>query len=629
MALVNYMGNAPGFMSYQRQRSTQPLTMPGKYKRTQTGPAASAGEYDFNPGDTQWLTDSESAFNTGIQQLYSEYGGEMDWVKADPRYRQLVATQKNNPYNVRSATRNQEETNLREETLNATGNGQQHSDYELQYIDGAWMMKNYIGRNSEGKLVGQTKGEYLNEVISTPQLTQHSDGSLGLGVVDFDKNSANEARFNSLVGAFLTDTGDHSWARADTKKQDLDPELVGKYQNYYKLARSGASNWEQLNDATQYLIEYGFDTEHEYFLAQEMHRDYINGRSFKMPKVDENGDIVRDKKTGRPKLERYTMTEEDMTDPSRVKFLSQFYMQDRIEKYAKKYLKTASTRDEVTGWQDKGRDPRTGKPLVDPHLAFWQNVARNEGPIGKGYSTKVTDHYWNADGELVSGDVVQSKENPFSVIYNDGNAGVYMDRAREELVGSKLSDLVKDGKVNVDGYWTELDAKWLDELIVADVGDVTLRRGADGKNTWVGGLKFVVDEDTPLMETGFNFYDATENEVKKSSYQAWTGRTKHEAAAENQGILRTISDEEVTNAGYIVSGMTGTGWDLAGESDDYLLEFGVDVTTLMPMFDQHGVGESERAKSDKAFVGAMADYHNRGLEEAETVSTILKELGAY
>ena len=92
MALVNYMGDAPGFMSYSREPRLDVTNIPQRAKPVQS--TAKQEDFDFdakgNPGDKQFVYDQQKEFNSKVQSLYSKYGGEMAWVQSDPEYKKDI-----------------------------------------------------------------------------------------------------------------------------------------------------------------------------------------------------------------------------------------------------------------------------------------------------------------------------------------------------------------------------------------------------------------------------------------------------------------------------------------------------------------------------------------------------------
>jgi len=606
MALVNYMGNAPGFMSYNRQRAKSPLGMVDPYKPAQQAPPLKelGDDFDGNPGDKQWLYDRNEAFNSGLTSLYNEYGGEMDWVTTDPRYKQLVAADRNFVKNQEAAIQNKQNTTKRKDILNSMGSGQADSDYELTYVNGAWIPKKaFIGE--DGEVDFSTKGDYLQDVVWKPQEVQHEDGSGGIGHTQFDYGTGNENDFNALVGAFLTDTGDHSWARSNTQSSSINNDIVNAGRSeLHKRASSGSSNWEQINDATDYLVQYGFDTNHEYFIAQEMVRDFKKKQSFKIPKTDESGNVVYNKKTNRPELENYRMTEEDLSSPDRMKFLTQFYVQDRVEKYAKKYLQTDSKSETVDDLALDNINPATGLPIEDPSKRRWQAITANEGPKGPGFTETFTEYGYNKDGVMVATETTGE-------VYNKSNLPQGMDQAESAIVGQTLGKVAPDGRVKIGGMWTTIPQKYRDELTMTDLKDVRRVKGEKGQgDQWVARTFVIVDEDAAVLED-IKWYDATAKTAKKGLTYSTFDISSQEDAALNQGIMREVSDSEIETKGWTKSQMSDVGWDISTESNDIGFWMDVPVNNQIITWDQQAVGEGRAKEGEQIEVGGRANEVNR------------------
>ena len=627
MALVNYMGNAPGFMSYNRQRSKTALGMVDPYKPAkQAAPLKELGD-DFagNPGDKQWLYDRNEAFNSGLTSLYNEYGGEMDWVTTDPRYKQLVAADKNFISNQEAAIQNKENTTKRKKDLSTMGSGQADADFEMIFVDGAWIPKK-IDVDGEGKPQIKTKGDYLQETIWNPQEVEYDDGSIGIGHTQYDYGTGNENDWNALVGAFLTDTGDHSWARSNTQSSSINNDVVNAGRaELHKRASSGESNWEQINDATDYLVQYGFDTNHEYFIAQEMTRDFANGRSFKKPRTDEEGNIVYDKKTGRPKMENYYMTQEDISNPDRVKFLTQFYVQDRVEKYAKKYLKTSSESETVDDVALDNIDPKTGLPIEDPSKRRWEAITGwDDRPTGAGFTDSFTEYTKNEDGVIVP-------TTTTGEIYNDSNLPQGMDQAREALVGSSIASQLGQGntRVKVGGKWVTIPESTLQELVIADVQDVRYVKGRGGDMELVARSFVFFDEDTEHIDN-IPFYNATtrDMDVVGNSSVGYTGIASMNDAAENQGIIKSVSSAESEKYKDYKS-FGDEGWDISTESNDYGVWIDVPVNNQAITWDQQAVGERRASEGEQIEVGGRVNVTSRNRQRSEAIINNARANSAY
>ena len=610
MALVNYMGNAPGFMSYNRQRAKTPLGIVDPYKPAQQAPPLKklGDDYDANPGDKQQLYDWNESFNSGLSSLYKEYGGEMDWVTTDPRYKQLVAADKNFVKNLEAGSQNKQNTTKRKDILNSMGSGQADADFEMIFVDGSWIAKS-VNVDADGTVDIKTKGNYLQDVIWNPQLVRHEDGSVGIGHTQFDYGTGNENDFNALVGAFLTDTGDHSWATSTTNKFDINNDIVGAGKSeLHKKVRGGSSNWMQINDAIDYFVQYGLDTNHEYFIAQEMTRDFKNKKSFKIPKADAEGNIVYNKKTNRPELENYTMTADDISSPDRMKFLTQFYVQDRVEKYAKKYLKTDSNREDVDEYGFDNIDPKTGKPIEDPSKRRFQSILAGEGPKGPGFTDSYTEYSWNKDGVMVSSETTGE-------VFNKSNLPQGMEQAESVILNQSLGKLAPDGRVKIGGMWSTIPAQYLDQMVVSDLQDIRLVKGEKGQgDRWVARSLVIVDEDSDVLGE-LDWYDATAQTTKKGLNYEILGVSKLEPAAENQKIIRKVGADEQETKGWIRSEMNDYSWDLWFESMDVGIVIDVDVTNQMDTWDQENVEAGREKEGEQIEVGGRARVTNKRRDE--------------
>lgn len=588
MALTDYMGDAPGFMSYGRNRRTDGIRIPERAKPVQEAAPLKSFDLEFegNPGDKQWLYDRNNAFNSVVSQLYKQYGGEMDWVRADDRYKQAVADDRMFVKNQQAAIQNRENTKSRLQDLKNMESGQADSDYELQYENGIYVAKKF---DDKGKI--ETKGNYVQDVIYKPQVTVHDDGTVGINHTQFDYGKGNENDMTSLLTKVFTGLGADQWGNDVTRGSNLSStdfdKITYKMNTLTQNASTHKDNYEQVNDATNYLINYGFDENHRYYISQKMMHDYEAGKAFTAPKMTDDGTLELDKK-GRPILEQRYLTKEDVSDPSRMKTLFSYYVQDYVSGFAKKYLDKSDMSQSKDISTFANVDPYTGQKIVPQRpLERWEAVLSDMGPKSSEHTRTNTAYIFGDDGK-----VKQYEDN--LLVYNDGNFGEKgLEQPRAAINGKKLNSFLdKSGQIMVGGMWQDMPSS-LKDAQISDVVDVRQVRTADGKNTqWVATVAVAMDEDSD----GFNdlkVYDPI-SKTKKAIYDAnWLGYDGTTDEGQRNNVVKYMTRDQIEKNKYILNQDSDGYFDY--DSDEKpVVYMQIPVGNMMDTWDQYEVGTSAK-----------------------------------
>lgn len=620
MALTDYMGDAPGFMSYGRNRRTDGIRVPERAKPAQEAAPLKTFDLEFegNPGDKQWLYDRNETFNKTVSKLYKEYGGEMDWVRADDRYKQAVAEDGMFVKNQQAAIQNRENTKARLQDLKNMSSGQADSDYELQYENGIYVAKKF---DDKGRI--KTKGDYVQDAIWKPQVTNHEDGSVGIDHTKFDYGTGDENDMTSLLTKVFTGLGANEWGNDVTRGSDLsEKDYAGinyKMNSLVQNARQHKDNYEQVNDATNYLINYGFDENHRYYISQKMMHDYEAGKAFTAPKMTDDGKLELDAK-GRPKLEQRYLTKEDVSNPERMKALFSYYVQDYVSDFAKKYLDKSDMSKSVDKQTFANIDPYTGqKKVPEKPLERWEAVLSDVGPKSPEHTRTNTTYVVGPDGK-----VKQYEDN--LLVYNDGNFGEKgMDQPRAAINGKKLNQFMdKSGQIMVGGMWQDMPESMKDAQ-VSDVVDVRQVRTADGKNTqWVATVAVAMDEDSDGFNK-LNVYDPI-TKSKKPIYDAnWIGYDGMTDEGERNNVVKYMTRDQIKKNDYILNQDSDGYFDY--DSDEKpVVYMQIPVGNMMDTWDQYGVGTATKNANRRAIeVDKRAAETSRRIVQSQIQQSQAKE----
>lgn len=591
MSLTDYMGDAPGFMSYQRQRRTDGIKVPERAKPARE--AAPLREFDLkfegNPGDKQELYDRNKAFNSTMLGLYNEYGGEMDWVRTDDRYKQAV---NNNAMFVRdqqAAKQNKVNTDNRLNKLNDMNSGQANSDYELSYEDGMFVAKKFGNKNNI-----ETKGDYVQDVIWNPQLIKNEDGTTSIHHTQFDYGSGTENDMIDLLSKVFSGLGANEWGNDTTKSTDMSQKgLDGIEYKVKGLTQRGVDhkdNYNQVNDSVNFLINYGFDETHRYFLSQKMMHDYESKKSFRSPKFNEDGTVELDK-NGNPILEQRYLTKEDVSDPNKMRLLFSYYAQDYITEFSKKYYdkkhKTSSNDDDV--YKNMMPDEYGGVGMIEPerNLERWEARMMNLGPKDPEYQKNNT--VWVSDGK--GGFKAKTLPNEY---YDDGNDPQGMEQVRAAIKNKTIGS-VSNGEIMVGGLWQKVDAEDFKGLSIGDVKSVKKVLSKDGKS-----FEYVADVDIAIHEDENDFDDLKVwdpyQRKKVPIVNSTFGIDYLEGmASEGYGVVKWQSKTDLKDKGINVN----DNYDHYGYDSEMakVVRVSVPIKSLIDNLDQYKVGQSQENKN--------------------------------
>lgn len=617
MALVNYMGDAPGFMSYRRQPSKDMTGIPQRqaptqkeFKQEDLGDLKVKG----NPGDRQFVYNQQKEFNNGLEQLYNQYGGEMDWVTADPKYKELVEANQFAVYSMDAAEQNEITTKDREKALNDKNSGHHATDIELvQDQDGSYVPKQ--GTIKDGKFM--TKKDYVQYLIEEPQVKQMPDGSFGVGYVDIDNGIGSETDFNAFLDNIFVD-GKVGLTRgastvSTTQNQQITEGLDYAVNFFKKQGSDVATNYQQLEDGVNYLVKYGMNDQQEYFLWQSFYKDAAQGQEFKMPKVDENGEIVLDKNR-QMVTEKVYATDEDLADPAKRKVMFNLYAQDRILDYSQKFKTKNEQYERQTRQGYRNFDPNTGQPIVDQTLPWWANVQSGQGPAGKGfvkdedYPTSAAEQY---NGQLSAN---PQKFTGKPVVYNKSNISeTHFNQAAKSVEGNTIGDLSSDGYIFVGKHRQPAGA--LKNMTVSDLQDIRqvptgrmVKDPASGKmvpeTTWAARVMVVADDDSDVFDK-INYWEAGSGKIAPIATENWLGVDYNDAVADGRKFIFEESRKDAELRRHVVNGDEGTGYFDAGDS--YVKGIVVDIPIdgyVMAGWDQKELGVTHAIGSEKIQVNA-------------------------
>jgi hypothetical protein len=624
MALVDYMGDAPGFMSYRRQPTKNMTAIPQRQVPAQK--EFKQEDYDIKaeglPGDKQVVYNQQKSFNDGLKSLYNQYGGEMDWVTSDPRYKELVKSQAYAVYSADAAVHNEENVKARKTKLNDENSGHHGSDLELvRNQDGTMSPK--IGGLESGYL---NKEQFVQHVSENPNYKEMPDGSLGIGYVDFDESVGSGKAFHEMLdgvykGGALGVTR-NARSLSETENTKVTEGMNFAVNHFVKHGRDYSANFDQLQDATDYLLRYGMNESQETFLWQSFFKDAQKGREFNMPKLDENGKVVT--KDGQMVMDKIYPTDADLNDPAKKKVLFNVYVQDRIIDYSKKFKTSSSERDDQERFGYQNFDPGTGQPIVNQQLPWWANVQSGQGPAGEGfkkketYPTSSTSAYspsLSGNPEKLEGDVI---------VYNRSNtSSQYMDQAEKSLIGNTLGEISDGGHFFVGKHRQPLGG--LKDVTISKVKDI--RQVPSGKmvkdpktgkmvpgTTWAARVFIAADDDSDLFDN-LEYWDGADGSIKPIATEGFFGTDYNDEQAQHMGYIVEMDRSIAESDKLIINGDEGSslgGGSLLGGGSGKVKGIWADIPVsgyTMAGFDQAGRPESQKWRSEKIQVGASQKAH--------------------
>lgn len=598
MALVNYMGDAPGFLSYRRAPQKNLTGIPQRTAPAGQQKEFKQEEFDFdakgNPGDRQFVYDQQKEFNQGLESLYNQYGGEMDWVVSDPKYKQIVNQSRWAIYDKDAAEQNEVTSKDREKALNDQNSGHSASDIEMvRQPDGSFLPR--YGSLGQGGFA--SKEEVLQQVITEPQITQREDGTVGVQYVDFDNGVGSEKEFNAFADKIFTDGNIGVTRGAGTMSQTQNQQVTEGMDyavNFFsKNGYDNSSNYKQIQDGVDYLLAYGMNDNQEYFLWNSFYKDVAKQKAFKMPKTDEEGNILKGK-NGKAMMEDVYVKDEDLVDPSKRKVLFNMYVQDRILDYSQKFKQKSTESEHQVRRGTKNIDPNTGLPIEDQSMRRWESVVSGAGPAGEGFSkTETYPNSWTG-GKLVG------KEHDLRV-YDNSNFTPGIAQANKALKGKSLGDIDNTGFVMIGKKWQEVNST-IKNMQLSDVQSVREVPAKNGKGTqWVARVLVVADNDETFG--GAKYWNAETNKVEDMF--SGTAYQDIEGYAQDQGFGGYMPKSDVKNKGYKINGDSEetSMFDVDDDEVAYMY-IDVPVDNQMLSWDQFDVGESRESEGEQIEIGA-------------------------
>lgn len=599
MALVDFMGDAPAFMSYRRQPSLDLTNLPER--KAPVKPEYQSEDFKFdvkgNPGDKQFVYDQQQSYNSELKNLYNQYGGEMDWVVTDPKYKQIANQNRWAVYDQQVAEQNKVDTDNRLNDFRSKESGQKQTDIELEFDPATGLARPKLGNTKSGF---GTKGDYTNYVISTPQAKEREDGTVGLEKVNFDLGTGSFDDFHSTMNKMFTDglglnkQGGYS---SNQQKQAVTEGLDFAVESYTKQGGSNLSNYAQLNDAVDYLMKYGFNDNENYYLWNSFYQDVQSGKSFKMPKMDEKGEIKKDAK-GNVEYDQVYLDDASINDDAALKTAFNIYVHNRIVDYSEKFRRKETEQFSESSSSTKNFDPRTGQPIVDETMPRWASVVANEGPAGPEFSK--TETYPGKDGK--------TKEHQV-IVYNQSNFGTGIEQANKDLMNKTIGSISWTGDAFIGKAYQKLDPA-IAGMKISKVGSVRQVPNPDGKGViWVARTLVVADDDSDFGDT--KFWNPRTNKKENISGATWGIWDWNSQDAEGTSIV-TIPRADAEKAGYFINGDEGYGWSDAGDHDVKGIWIDVPINeNKMLSWDEYNVGESARKGSEQIQVGAASMSHDQ------------------
>jgi len=619
MALVNYMGDAPGFMSYSREPRLDVTNIPQRTKPVQSKPATEDFDFDAkgNPGDKQRVYDQEKEFNSKVQSLYTKYGGEMAWVQSDPEYKKAVAEARWLVYDKDAAEQNEVQTLDRLSQIKNKNSGQHQNDIEL-------------ATNEHGNLVPKfgsvdggfgKKGDYVQTVIAEPQLYERQDGTVGINHVQFDNGTGKQEDFHQAVDQIFTD-GHIGMNRNAGSVSNKESTTVTEGLDYAASMTTGhswndAKNIDQINKGIGYLVKYGFNDSQEYYLKQAFYADVENKKAFKMPKMDEKGDFLKDKKGNILYDNDYYISDADIANPAKNDLLFNLYVKDRITEYAQKFKSEEHNTGNVHEETLRNIDKNSGQVIQKPEeLRRFQALVMGLGPAGGEFAKKETYP------EYKNGKLVAKKAEDTVVVLTPANFTAGLAQANKAIVGGGMTiKQAASGNEVIIGkkrnkITTELGNMQISEVLeIRQVPTPKPRWDAQEKAwknyEWVARAKVVADDDAPWK--GVKVFDPSDKETGVTdlinnsglfTWGTWDTQSANDVTLE-KGYGGYMSRSEAEAKKYKINGDEGGAMTWDTDEVSYAI-IDIPITNMLPELDQYDVGETAERQGEKIVVNATA-----------------------
>ena len=504
MALVNYMGNSPTFLSYTRDPlDITSLGLAGdkeKSKKSATKSKTDTEDYKGLRGDAQFQADIDNMFESEYKEGMKKYGNDADWYHQTDEYKELAKMQRYAVGNEAAAVTNLSEWKANRAGITGDGTGQ-HTDQLV--------MTRVGGRNIPRDVSGtyMTKGQYLNYTADNPNYTQdgrleHIDFDNGVGTIDQLRDEINKEYQ-------LAKEGETTIGRPLSA-------IVNK-------TTTSMDNLGQLKDAGNTLLK-GLSPRANYAMDQEFWGEALNTGTVSVPKglikKDKDGNMVFDEdariqhvsdknpdksRRGDVVFEKLRLSEDDLKNDQLMAAMRHYYpirfIQDQLHKFHAPTWRSKTTMKKGDGDGDGGWE---GPPTF---TAFQQGITPDAEV------SQVTDEIaWRPSG---SGTFYNKKASSDMRRLNKANKPTEMRSLADDMRGKSIGEVMgvyDDFKIgntmqdinSIETDWGNVfkNQKILD---VEEIGEYLWDKG-DGSEPQVQlgmKVKVILDDDQSFTDKMF------------------------------------------------------------------------------------------------------------------------------
>jgi len=475
MALVDYMGDAPGFMSYSRQPLTGFSHLP-TFKAPPKAPSISPdlkSEDDKGlSGDAEFYSNTQKSFEQGISELSKKYGGELNaFALSSPEYKELVKKQQHDVYSKQSLRNNEIKKKQYDSDLLASTNGQHADDIALEWNES---IKDYTDKqfkipDGKGGYVTSgplTKKQYSDLSESKPNIDYvDKEGNLAIVPIEYDYGKGDAETTINEVNNMLTNTGfkKTGGGKDDTIRVSINGVTDQQLRNWSDGHHM--DNFDAINGLSKFINEKGgLSKDSKYFLAQNFRNkisDPVNG-GYEYFEFDEQGKPVPQKGGGH-KRRHYTQEEID-SNPMLKNMMQKEFQVNFVQDYltTKKTLDTYGKRGSVFENLDRSGQ-RTGGVDKPEDKYFWRTMAYDNfnlnAPAGETTPVLRVDENGNvhkSDGKSLS---ITDTENPYQ-----------LEKVRKTLIGKTVKDF--GGSIGLQGLFQKAGSS-IGNGVILGVDNVT------------------------------------------------------------------------------------------------------------------------------------------------------------
>lgn len=664
MALIDTMGDAPGFISYMRQPMSGFSALPRFIEPPKPKvPDTKIPESDIkaDPGTKQYLHDLNSVYESQASAILNDYGNDWDFAKEDPRWRQLDALTRYHVQNLEAAEQNKEKTQSRTSQLSTKGSGQNPFDLEMQKSGRMFVPREftYVDPNTgdisstiadeSGRLL--TKEKFLNLSENLPVLTKRDDDII-VDKLAFDDNTGTYEDTEQFFKNFFTNLGKtEGGVESGQSTTEGNAEMKFGFSNVY--SRDWMNNFEQVQSAVDYLQKYGFNDAIRYSLSQDFYKDLESGKTMKVYDFDENGNVKLNSKKN-PVYKDVTL-EDIVADENTAYMAFDLYTADRVSDAAQRFKESSYKTKDRSELENMEYDPETGglKPKVTEQT-YWQNLFM-QGYKPPGTVEGVTE-------TAVIGDMELRVDETGKPVYGRGS---YLDTKPTAIIDEKvvpknvwtrlesgLSGLVSrvTPQIKVGGVWQDMSDDLKSSLKTGDVLSLTeetlftdkqgnyynpsaaqmeyynkymsnkdisdeqksrFKENHGIKTQWVANIESYVDDDY------INSY-ADQLKIFTGGYSGATGETIYDnwKQAETKGIIQEIDRNAVDQDKITSDQQTGI-FDI-GDHTIYKIRYSIPVKEdIGAGFDLEGGSSTIKNKAEFNITGGNKAVNVRQEKETE------------